>query len=243
MAKELVRFTVDKKEKQQVETKRPNKETGEEEIVLKTKTVTTPVEFVFKSPTRRQREDAEMFYSIELSKAVKSGILTKAMLIKKYADTGGALTEEESKEIAKKIQKSNDISNEIQLLVSEGEKKNKDKIEELNSELIKLRKEMIDLETALQGVYQYTADAKAERSLLMWYIINLFKKIEDGKEVDIFKGVDYEEKLEDFYKHDESEDEFENKLVQKLTRAVSYWMYASNAEDSKSFKEFIDKDE
>jgi cellobiose-specific phosphotransferase system component IIA len=243
MAKELIRFTVDKSETKQIETKRTNEETGEEEIVLQNKNVKTPVEFVMHAPTRRLQEDAEMHYSVQLSKAVKNGVLTKAMLIKKYADTGGALTEDETREMVKKLQRSNEISNEIQMLHAEDKKQNKEKIDELNQELLKIRKEMIDLESALQGVYQHTADAKAERSLLVWYIINLFKKVEEGKEKEIFAGVDYEDKLESFYKMDESEDDFESKLIEKLSRAVSFWMYGDN-EDKNKFKKFIEnKDE
>ena len=243
MAKELIRFTVDKSETKQIETKRKNEETGEEEIVLQNKNVKTPVEFVMYAPTRRLQEDAEMHYSVQLSKAVKNGVLTKAMLIKKYADTGGALTEDETREMVKKLQRSNEISNEIQMLHAEGKKQNKEKIDELNQELLKIRKEMIDLESALQGVYQHTADAKAERALLVWYIINLFKKVEEGKEKEIFVGVDYEDKLESFYKMDESEDDFESKLIEKLSRAVSFWMYGDN-EDKNKFKKFIEnKDE
>lgn len=243
MAKELIRFSVNKSEKKQVEVKRKDKETGEEETVLQNKTVKTPVEYVMYAPTRRIQEEAEMFYSVQLSKAVKNGVLTKAMLIKKYADTGGALTEEETKEMVRKLQKSNDLTNEIQLLTSEGAKKNKEKIEELNEELLKIRKEMIDLETALQGVYQHTADAKAERALLVWYMINLFKEIEEGKEKEIFTGVDYEDKLENFYKRDESDDDFDVELIEKLSRAVSFWMYGDHSDKDK-FKKFVDnKDE
>jgi hypothetical protein len=243
MAKELIRFTVNKKEKKQVEVKRTNKETGEEETVLKNKNVDKPVEIVLKSPTRRQQEEAEMFYSVELSKAVKKGVLTKAMLIKKYADTGGALTEDEAKELLRKLQKSNEISNEIQRLASEGREKHKEKIEELSAELLKIRKDMIEIESAMQGVYQHTADAKAERALLLWYLINLSKKVEEGKEVEIFVGVDHEDKLEDFYNKDESEDEFDQEIIRKLTRAISYWLYSANNEDKEAFKKFINQED
>ena len=54
---------------------------------------------ILKEPNRRQIEEADMEYSIEMSQCVKRGILTKAMLAKKYSDSGGLLAEEDAKTI------------------------------------------------------------------------------------------------------------------------------------------------
>ena len=150
----IYKFSLDKKEKKQVEVKRKNKETGETEIVLQNKTVKTPVEFVIKKPTRRIIDEAEAQYAIELSKNIKKGIVTKAMMIKKYADTGGALTEEQAKDMVRKLQQSNEISNKIQLLSTEKKKPVKE-IEKLESELLIIRKDLAEFETAMQGVYEH----------------------------------------------------------------------------------------
>ena len=101
----IYEFTFDKKEKKKVEVERKNKETGEVETILQNKTVKTPIKFIIKKPTRRLADEAEIYYSVRLSKAIKMGIVTKAMLIKKYADNGGALSEEESKELLKSLKK------------------------------------------------------------------------------------------------------------------------------------------
>ena len=52
-------------------------------------------------------DEAEIFYSVELSNAVKKGILTKAMLVKKYTDTGGTSTEDETKDMLQQIKEHN----------------------------------------------------------------------------------------------------------------------------------------
>ena len=114
----IYKFTINKEEKKRVEVERKNKKTGEVETVLQDKKVKTPFEFTIKQPTRRIINEAEAQYAIEMSKNIKMGIVTKAMLIKKYADTGGALTEKEVKDMVKKIQESNEIANKIQLLSS-----------------------------------------------------------------------------------------------------------------------------
>lgn len=236
----IYKFTLTKTEKKKVEVERKNKETGEMETVLTPKTVKTPIEFVVKKPSRRIIDEAEAQYAIELSKNIKRGIVTKDMMVKKYADTGGSLTEEEVKDMLRKLQRSNEIANEIQLLSATDKENNKEKIEELEEELLSVRKELIDLEIAMQGVYEHTADARAERSMLLWYTIQLAKKIEEGEEKDFFNGIIYEDQLEDLYKKDEGENEIEKEALSNFMLVVSYWFY-NNSADEKQIKEFLEK--
>ena len=95
--KSIYSFTVEltKEVEEKTKEKRKNKETGKEEEVEVSKKVKkkTPHKIVIKEPSRRQLEEADMEYSIEISRCIKKGILTKAMLAKKYSDTGGILTE------------------------------------------------------------------------------------------------------------------------------------------------------
>ena len=236
----IYKFTLTKTEKKKVEVERQNKETGEMETVLTPKTVKTPIEFVVKKPSRRIIDEAEAQYAIELSKNIKRGIVTKDMMVKKYADTGGSLTEEEVKDMLRKLQRSNEIANEIQLLSATDKENNKEKIEELEEELLSVRKELIDLEVAMQGVYEHTADARAERSMLLWYTIQLAKKIEEGEEKNFFNGIIYEDQLEDLYEKDEGENEIEKEALSNFMLVVSYWFY-NNSADEKQIKEFLEK--
>ena len=98
MSKKVIyEFTVKKEEEVEEEstTNKKNKETGEMEKVTTTKTVKKeiPYNIVIYQPSRRQVEDADMEFSVEMSKCIKRGILTKAMLAKKYSDSGGLLSE------------------------------------------------------------------------------------------------------------------------------------------------------
>ena len=236
----IYKFTLTKTEKKKVEVERKNKETGEMETVLTPKTVKTPIEFVVKKPSRRTIDEAEAQYAIELSKNIKRGIVTKDMMVKKYADTGGSLTEEEVKDMLRKLQKSNEIANQIQLLSATDKDGNKEKIEKLEEELLSVRKELIDIETAMQGVYEHTADARAERSMLLWYTIQLARKIEEGEEKSFFDGIVYEDQLEDLYEKDEGEDETEKEALSNFMLVVSYWFYNNSATEGQ-IKEFLEK--
>jgi len=241
MAKETIyEFTIEKPEVKQVETQRKNK-AGELETILSNKTVKSPVKIVVQKPTRRMADDAEVHYSIQLSKAIKMGIVTKAMLIKKYADNGGALTEDESRELLRSLKKLNELENEYKLIAtSTKDKANKSRSKELEAEIILLKRDLQALESSLQSVYQHTADAKAERSTLMWYVINLTKQEDkDRGLVSFFEGMDFEEQLEDFYDKYELNEGFDFDVVSKVSKIIGYWFYAqeSTKEDIEKFIE------
>ena len=223
----IYNFIVKTSVTEKVESVQKNKD-GEEETVIKNKTVKKPIEYVIKKPSRRLAEEAEIHYSVELSKAIKKGILTKAMLVKKYSDSGGALTEEENKNLLRQLKEVHDLENELMLKISGGAKE--EDIEELKDEIMKHKKELIELESSLQGVYQHTADARAERQTLLWYAVNLSSvKGEDGRFEQFFEGVDYEQQLEDLYEKDENGTKEQKEAVSKILKVIGYWFYAQNA--------------
>lgn len=234
----IYKFTLETKEKKKVEVERKNKETGEVETVIQNKTVTTPVEFVIKKPSRRIMDEAEAQYAIEMSNNIKRGIVTKAMLVKKYADTGGTLTEAETKDMVKKLQRSNELANKIQMLVATDKKGNKKEIEDLNAELLILRQELTDIEMSMQGVYEHTADARSERAMLLWYTIQLARVIEEGEETLFFDGLLYDDQLESLYKKDEDGSDLEKEALGKMMSAISYWFY-NNQATQEQIEEFV----
>jgi len=234
----IYEFTLETKEKKKVEVERKNKETGEIETIVQNKTVKVPVKYVIKKPTRRVIDEAEAQYAVEMSKNIKRGIVTKAMLVKKYADTGGTLTEEETKEMVRKLQKSNEITNRIQLLTATNKKDSKKEIEDLTSELLILRQELADIEISMQGVYDHTADARSERSMLLWYTIQLARKIEEEEEVLFFDGLLYEDQLESLYEKDENGSSIEKEALNKFMSAISLWFY-NNSVTQEQIDEFL----
>ena len=242
MAKEnIYDFKVSRFEKKEVQTKRKNKN-GEEETVTTEKKVKVPVTFIVERPTRRIAEEAELFYSVQLSKGIKMGIVTKAMLVKKYQDSGGALTENEAKDLLKGMRDLNDLENEYSLLNATDKKGNKEKILEVEKKMQVLRRDLVNMEASLQSVYQHTADAKAERETLVWYTINLSKFInQSGEPQNYFEGLDYDEQLENFYDKFESEDKTEVETVTKLSKIISYWFY-SQSSTKKDIEKFLKED-
>jgi len=234
--KNIYKFQVNREIIEKVETTKKDKD-GEEIVTTKNKKTKKPVTIVLKKPTRRMVDEAEEYFAIELSKNVKKGIVTKAMLVKKYADTGGALTEEESKDMVRAVQKSNELTNKIQMMVAT--KASKEEIEPLEQELFEVRKNLVDLESSLQGVYNNTADARAERSTIIWYLLNVTKVLNDlGDELDYFEGILLEDKLDNMYDKDEGGDPFDEEVLNKVMRIISYWHYTGDTSKEK-IDEFI----
>ncbi len=143
--KTIYQFTVKKEEEVEEEStvNKKNKETGEMEKVTTTKMVKKeiPYEILIFNPSRRQIEDADMEFSVEMSKCIKKGILTKAMLAKKYSDSGGLLSEDDSQNLMRLYRELTEVQQSLAKIIG---KKNKSKEEKVKKK--SLRKNLQILE-------------------------------------------------------------------------------------------------
>ena len=71
--KELYSFSLDKEEEVEKETSRKNKKTGDITKNIKKVKEKVPYAIRLKRPSRRELEEAELEYSVEMSKCVKKG--------------------------------------------------------------------------------------------------------------------------------------------------------------------------
>ena len=234
--KEIYSFSVDLETKttKEVEKTIVDKETGKEEKVKAEEEVVTsePIRIILKEPNRRQVEEADMEYSIEMSQCVKRGILTKAMLANKYTDTGGLVAEEDAKSLAKSYGKLGEIQSEYTRLSTKTGKKTKEdeeRLAELLEDIAALRKHIVDTETAYASLFNHTADTKAQNRAIMWYVLNLTHVMrEEDEEPQVFlKGETFEEKENNYFELDEKEDPLYLLIQGKIATFISYWYYAS----------------
>ena len=250
--KEIYSFTTEINESKEVSEvkKEKNKDTGklEEVTISKKKNVAVRYRVIIKQPNRRQMEEADMEYSIEMSKCIKKGILTKAMLAKKYSDLGGMMTEDDALQLNKNYAKIGELQTDYQRLVAKSKKSEKDlaMIKSLLLELTEVRSTIVNLETAYSTLFNHTADTKAQNRAIMWYIVNLsYFQEEDaeGDPINLFEGVSADEKLEQYYIFDEEgKSEIFNSIKNKLTTFVSYWFFSNQAskEDFDSLNDEIE---
>lgn len=233
-------------EKQEV-SEQKNSETGEVEKITKTKKVNqeTPYDIIIYEPSRRQTEDADMEFSIEMSKCIKRGILTKAMLAKKYSDSGGLLSEEDSNQLIRLYRELNEINNSLGRLLDKKQKNDKEKAREsqLSDSFTSIRKQIVELETSYQNVFNHTADTKAQNKTILWYLLNLsYYKSGKQEPQPLFPGSTAEEKEDSYYEMDESGNEIFDLSREKLMTFISFWYFSQNPseEDFKDLESDLD---
>lgn len=247
--KELYRFKVYEEKEVTKEDSKIDEVTGEETVVKKKVVEKVPVEIVLKKPSRRQAEEADLEFSVEMSRCIKRGILTKAMLAKKYSDIGGAMSESESQKLVDLYQKSFDLQNENSRLdlISEKSDEILERINKVSQEIADCRSEIIEIESSYRALFDHTADTKAQNKVLLWYIINLtnIKRELDGDSKPYFRGKDFEEKLSDFYEKEEKSEDFHVRLVKKLSTFVAFWFFnqASTKEEFEDLERRIEAGE
>jgi hypothetical protein len=155
----------------------------------------TPYSFVIKQPTRRQMEEADMEYSIEMSRCVKDGILTKAMLLNKYSDTGGIMSEAEAKALAEMYGRLGQLQTEFTSWKISDKNKLSDKQEETIEEMAQLRRDIAKTETNFSALLNHTADSKAQTKVISWYLLSLTNlENEKGELEPYFKGDTFDDK-------------------------------------------------
>ena len=244
--KTLYQFTLDKEVEKVVESTRKNKKTGEETITKKTVKEKQPVEVQIKRPNRRELEEAELEYSVEMSKCIKKGILTKAMLAKKYSDTGGLFSEEDSSEYARMYKEALDLQNEYMRLdtVKTKTKEQDKKLEDIKSKMALNRKKIVDFESNFQSLFDHTADVKAQNKVLLWYCLHLtyIYDQDSDKFVEYFKGDDFQEKTSYYYELEETQDDFYFQLIKKVSTVIAFWFF-NQASSQEEFEEIIEKSE
>ena len=248
-SKELYKFKVFEEKEITKEESTIDTSTGEETIVKKKVLEKVPVEITLKKPSRRQIEEADLEFSVEMSRCIKKGILTKAMLAKKYSDIGGAMSESESQKLVELYQKTFDLQNENARLdlISEKSDEVLNRISKITEELSQARNEIIEIESSYRALFDHTADTKAQNKVLLWYIINLthIKREIDVDSKPYFKGKDFEEKLSNFYEKEEFGDDFHFNLIKKLSTFVAFWFFnqASTKEDFEDLERRIEAGE
>ena len=240
----LYQFTLDREYEKVVESTRKNKKTGEETITKKKKKIKEPVEVQIKRPNRRELEEAELEYSVEMSRCIKKGILTKAMLAKKYSDTGGLFSEDDASDYAKMYKEALELQNEYMRLetVKKRTAKQEERFQKVKGEVAMNRKVIVEFESNFQSLFDHTADVKAQNRVLLWYCLFLTYIYDDEKDkyVQYFPGEEFEDKISHYYELEESEDEFYAELIKKVSTTMAFWFF-NQASSQEEFEELIHK--
>ena len=96
----LNEFIIPKEEDIQ-ETEASTNENGEEISTTKTVKKTVDKKFVVRKPSRALYDEAELFYGVKLAEGIKAGLLTRALLAKRFNNDGGVLSDPEKDKFSK----------------------------------------------------------------------------------------------------------------------------------------------
>jgi hypothetical protein len=229
--KELYAFEVKTTKEVEEKTVSKDEKTGEETTITKKVKKEVPVRIVIKRPTRQQIDKAETQYTVKLSELMKLGVLTRAMVTKKYADTGGVLTDVEAQYLTSRYKRLAEIQKDFVNLSIKAEnlsEEDKVKLDKVTEEINTIRREIAETESNYSFIFQHTADMKATNHVILWYslMLSYVEEQKDGGQptwTPFYKGDTFEEKLEDFYTKEENADSFYLQVKQKLAYFISFW--------------------
>jgi len=219
-------------------------EKGEEVKVTSKVKTTVPVKLAIKKPTRSLFDEAELFYGVRLSEGIKAGLLTRALLAKRFNNDGGVLSEEEQKEYNDLYNKFFNLQTDFQKLSLKQESLRTD---EEKSELSKVIEDMTEAREMIQkyemaqaNLFEQTAENRARNKTIMWWVLQLsLIEGEDKKLKELFGDGSYEDKLKKYDEIEESELGLEKIALQKLLYLISFW-YIGRAASQEEFSKLLD---
>lgn len=211
---------------------------GKEITIISKVSQKNPHKFFLAKPGRFLREEAELFYNSIYWQCIREyNIMPISQIQKRYLNDGGILSDQQKKDYNGLYE---------QLFSKQSEQitlKNKtDKTEEDKAAENKILEEIVDIYTQIQdfegkagnAIYQNTAENIAQNRTSLWWMLHLAYKEVDGKEIPLFDGETYKQKLKSFDVLEEKEDPFDLQVFNRLNLVASLW-YLGKAETQEEF--------
>jgi hypothetical protein len=227
------------------EKEKTTNDKGEDITVVKKVETQKPVTFAIKKPNRKLFDEGELFYGVALSEGIKAGLLTKALLAKRYENDGGSLSEPEKKRYSELYLEIFEKENELQKaqlnLENATEAEKKEKIGDILSEMAEMRRELQNIEADQSAIFDQTAENRAKNKTIMWWVLQLShqKDVVTGTYNEVFEGSDYDSRLGSYDVIEEKDEDFLNEGVKKLAYFTSFW-YSGQANTKEDFENIAD---
>ena len=235
----LYHFDVKKDVEKTVEEKSKD-EDGNEITISKKVIEQAPTTFSIQKPTRRIYENAELFYAVKLSEGIKAGLLTRALLAKRYKNDGGPMSEPEKERYAEvyyQMLVKQDALEKLKLnLEGKTEEERARQASVLMADLIDLQEEIQTFENQQQTLFDQTAENRAKNATIMWWVLNLAYKKEGNEYVSVFGEGDYDARLELYDEIEEKNDAFWTEVIKKFAYFTTFW-YTNGVTTEDEFKQ------
>ena len=199
--------------------------------------------FFLRRPTRAMTDEGELYYGVRLAEGIKAGLLTRALLEKRFDNDGGTRSDDENEEYKKIIDKLQGFHKEQSKILNIEEKKRtpiqKKRLKELDKEIKPTRRALRNLQLVEDSLYEETAESRARNKVILWWMLYLAYIEEKGKEIEFFGEGDLDAKLERYDAIDEGEDIFDIVVARKFAYYVSFW-FVGRPTSQTEFQEMID---
>jgi hypothetical protein len=219
-------------------------ENGAETITRKPIKKEVPVKIFIQKPTRSLRESGEEYYAITLSDNLTKGVISRALLEKRIREDGGILDTKEEKELENLTNKLIEAQTKISELGLETTKteENKQNLKKLQDDIVEIQRKLQALYVRNQNIFENTAEERAQRKSLTWWILNLTYIQEDGdKEPKAYFSGNMNEKFKKLEIIEDGEDEFGLTIYSQVYFYVYLWLFQglTSPEDFKKAQEKI----
>ena len=225
-------------------------EKGEEVTTTKTERIKKDRPFFLRKPYRKMFDEADLFYGVMISQGIQAGLLTRALLAKRYDNDGGVLNEKEKNQYSKLYLQLFEYQNEFQRVQMEKDeeedkekkKKLEEKAEDVIVKLVSVREKLQDYESAQQVVFEQTAENKARDKCILWWTLMLaYGEADDGSIYPIFGRGSFEDRLANYDEMEQQDDDFDGEMMRKFAYYTSFW-YMGKAIEEGDFKDLEDYD-
>ena len=196
------------------------------------------------NPSRKMKEDGELFYASKLSSFISAGVLPKIVWDRLFKDNGGIISRSDEDEYSSLIKESVKQTIELEDLISKPELNRSDeennKISDLQASIASYKSQIQILEIAQINAFENTAEAKARNKTIVWWSANLAcEEASDGSVSLILGGGSIDSKM-DTYDEIVETDEFLNQCLSRINYLVTVW-YLGTASNFEEFKKFDDE--
>lgn len=195
--------------------------------------------FSILKPGRQMKEDGDIFYSSEVSRFAKAGVLPKAAWGTILSNSGGTISDSDREDYGRLLIEFRNKSLEVQRFLTKGigalSPEEKREFDDLSVELEGIRSEVQAFEAEQVNIFENTAEYKARNRAILWWTFNLaYQKNEDGSFSSVIPADSFNKKLEYYDELEEgSSNQYILEVMSRMVYFVTLWFLgrASKPED------------
>lgn len=232
--KRLFEFTLNKEIEKENQVENVN-EKGEKVITIQKVKQNLPQKFFIRKPNRELADDADLFFGVELADGVKKGLLTRAMLAKRYGNDDGIFSETERQSFETLRKEAFEKEAAFQRLDIKGTERNSEENEQYNQvllDLTRIQNKLQEYQLAQESLFSQTAETRARNKTILWWVLNI--SYSENNQPLCGDGT-YKERLAKYDTIVEGDDDILKLALKRFSFYISFW-YIGRAENEEDFK-------